>query len=140
MVLPIIGDIITAVGNLAGKALDKIAGDKIDEATREKIKADITIQLAQMDLTWIEKQVEVILAEAKSESSLARNWRPILMLTIVAIVANNYVIAPYLGLIINKSLMLELPEKLWNLLTLGVGGYVVGRSAEKIAESKWGNK
>jgi hypothetical protein len=31
--------------------------------------------------------------------------------------------------------MLELPDKLWNLLTIGVGGYVVGRSAEKIAES-----
>ena len=28
--------------------------------------------------------------------------------------------------------MLELPDKLFNLMTIGLGGYVVGRSAEKI--------
>ena len=28
-----------------------------------------------------------------------------------------------------------LPEELWNLLMIGVGGYVVGRSGEKIAKN-----
>ena len=80
------------------------------------------------------------MAEAQGESWLQRNWRPILMLTIVAIVANNYVISPYIRLFFNESIILDLPDKLWNLLQIGVGGYVIGRSAEKIAESKWGSK
>jgi hypothetical protein len=47
---------------------------------------------------------------------------------------------PLLRLFFNESVILELPDKLWNLLQIGVGGYVIGRSAEKIAESKWGSK
>jgi hypothetical protein len=62
------------------------------------------------------------------------------MLTIVAIVANNYVIAPYIQLFFSKSVLMELPDRLWSLLQIGVGGYVIGRSAEKIADSKWGSK
>jgi hypothetical protein len=31
-------------------------------------------------------------------------------------------------------------DKVWSLLQIGVGGYGIGRSAEKIAESKWGSK
>ena len=76
------------------------------------------------------------MAEAKGESWLQRNWRPILMLTIVAIVANNYLIYPYLSLFTEKAMVLELPERLWNLMTLGVGGYIAGRSAEKIID-RW---
>jgi hypothetical protein len=53
------------------------------------------------------------------------------MLTIVAIVANNYIIYPYLSLFTDRAMILELPEKLYNLMTIGVGGYIVGRSAEK---------
>jgi hypothetical protein len=30
-------------------------------------------------------------------------------------------------------LAIELPDELWNLLMIGVGGYIVGRSGEKIA-------
>ena len=31
-------------------------------------------------------------------------------------------------------LTIPLPDELWNLLMIGVGGYIVGRSGEKIAE------
>ena len=60
------------------------------------------------------------------------------MWIIIFILANNYLIAPLLNNIIGlfgpPSLLpiLELPDKLFNLMTIGLGGYVVGRSAEKI--------
>nr|VFJ55662.1 MAG: hypothetical protein BECKDK2373C_GA0170839_104935 [Candidatus Kentron sp. DK] len=54
---------------------------------------------------------------------------------IVIIIANNYVLFPYLELFTDKAIMLELPEGLFTLLTIGVGGYVVSRSGEKIAQS-----
>ena len=77
----------------------------------------------------------IIIAEAQGASWMQRNWRPTLMLTIVAIVANNYIIYPYLGLLGLPALPLELPEELFTLMQIGVGGYIVGRSAEKIAKS-----
>ncbi|WNL40470.1 hypothetical protein RN347_07810 [Halomonas sp. PAMB 3264] len=58
---------------------------------------------------------------------MQRNWRPILMLTIVA---NNYLIAPYLSAMFGAGVTLPVPEALWNLMKLGVGGYIAGQTAE----------
>ena len=69
--------------------------------------------------------------EAKSESYLARNWRPIMMLSFVAIIVNNHMLAPYLQLFGAPYIIMEIPENMWDLLKLGISGYIVGRSAEK---------
>ena len=56
----------------------------------------------------------------------------------ISIIGNNYLIAPIGNQIAslfgyeNIFVLLELPDKLYNLMTIGLGGYVVGRSAEKI--------
>ena len=92
-------------------------------------------QVLDYESKLIEAQASVIKAEAEGKSWLQRNWRPILMLTITFIVANNYVIAPYLDAMFGWKLMLELPNELWTLMTVGVGGYIAGRSGEKIAGS-----
>lgn len=42
------------------------------------------------------------------------------------IIANNYLIVPLLG-----TPMADIPPDMWELLKLGVGGYVIGRSVEK---------
>lgn len=131
--LPIVGQVITSVTGI----IDKLVPDK-DLAT--KLKADLELEMAKQDFTLIEsqlqKQAEVVIAEASGESWLQRNWRPILMLVIVAIVANNYIIVPYLSLFTDQVKVLDLPDKLWNLMTLGVSGYIVGRTTEK-AISTW---
>jgi hypothetical protein len=61
------------------------------------------------------------------------------MLTFVAIVANNYILAPYLDLFFEAGLVLEMPDQLWSLIQIGLGGYVVGRSGEKLMET-WKRK
>lgn len=82
-----------------------------------------------------ESKASIIKAEAQGASWLQRNWRPVLMISIVAIVVNNYIIYPYLVLFGLPATPLELPEELFTLMQIGVGGYIVGRSAEKIAGS-----
>ena len=74
-------------------------------------------------------QTDVIIAEAKG-NWLQRSWRPILMLSFGFIVIYVKFIAPLFDLKIP-----ELENEFWNLLQLGIGGYVVGRSAEKIADN-----
>jgi len=57
----------------------------------------------------------------------------LLMLIVVMIIANNYLLVPYANAFFGWGILLELPDALWTLLTIGVGGYTVGRSAEKVA-------
>ncbi|WP_342594537.1 3TM-type holin [Salinicola lusitanus] len=101
--------------------VDKAVTDK-DEAAR--LKADITKLLITERSSSLNARMKVVLAEANGESWLQRNWRPITMLVIVAIVANNYLVAPYLGAMFGVGLTLPMPERLWDLMTLGVGGYI----------------
>lgn len=71
----------------------------------------------------LETRARIVEAEAKSEHWLTSAWRPITMLTFVSLV-----VADQTGL-----LAFRLAEEAWALLQLGLGGYVIGRSAEKLA-------
>ena len=118
--------------NLVSKLLGTVAGpvfEVIDQAVTDKdqanrLKAELQRRLIDQQDATLQARMRVILAEAGGESWAQRNWRPILMLVIVAIVANNYLLAPYLGAVFGTGLSLELPERLWDLMTLGVGGYI----------------
>ncbi|MBA1148751.1 hypothetical protein H0Z60_17015 [Ectothiorhodospiraceae bacterium WFHF3C12] len=105
---------------------------------RAKVQSKM-IELEHQQLEYEKKLVDaqksVVVAEAQGKSWLQRMWRPILMLVVILIIANNYVLFPYINLFTDKVTMLELPPQLFTLLSVGVGGYVVGRSGEKIANS-----
>ncbi len=127
---------IPVIGKIIDKGLGVIDQLVEDKDKANEIKAAIRNQVLVHDheetLAIIDAQMKIILAEARG-GWLQRNWRPLLMLTAVFILFNNYVLAPYLGMLApGYSLQLELPGGLWALLNVGVGGYVAGRSAEKI--------
>lgn len=126
----LITNIVGTVAKPVFDIIDKAVTDK-DQAAR--LKADLQRRLIDQQDAGLKAQMQIILAEATGESWAQRNWRPVLMLVIVAIIANNYLLAPYLGAMFGVGLQLELPEHMWNLMTLGVGGYIAGRSGEKIA-------
>lgn len=132
MAIPIIGDLIKGAFGVIDKAI-------LDKDKAEALKAEINMQAAQLDYSSldreIEKRAEVLVAEIRGQSWLQRNWRPLLMVTCILIIANNYVVAPYAKAMGLTSVELDLPDQLWNLMTLGVGGYIFGRSGEKIVET-----
>tara|TARA_R110000803_G_C11987147_1_gene321485 strand:+ start:3979 stop:4371 length:393 start_codon:yes stop_codon:yes gene_type:complete len=116
--------LIPAVASL----IDKLIPDK-EAALQAKVKL---IELQQAgSLKELDAAQSIITAEANSEHWLVAAWRPITMLTFVAIVANNYILYPYLSLFWTNAPVLTLPPDLWDLLKIGLGGYVVGRSVEK---------
>ena len=120
----------------AGKLIDKIFPDK-SEAEKAKLKL---LELEQTgELEELRSASGIITAEAKSDHWLTANWRPITMLTFVAIIANNYILYPYLSLFWPEAPKLEIPPDMWGLLKIGLGGYVIGRSAEKGIKS-WKSK
>jgi len=130
---------LPVIASLATTFLSK-AADIIKEKVEDKDKANEIIAALQERLILsadkeLEERAKIILAEAQGESWLQRNWRPLLMLTVIAIIANNYLLVPWLSLFTSKVVMLKLPDSFWNLLGLGVGGYIAGRSGEKIIKT-----
>lgn len=108
-----------------GQVLDKLF---TNEEERIKAKNEVFKILKEKELELRKMQTEIIVTEAKG-NWLQRSWRPILMLGFGFIVMYNKFFAPAFSLP-----NAELEGEFWNLLQLGVGGYVVGRSVEKIAK------
>jgi hypothetical protein len=129
--LPLLG-LLAPVAKLVMGVIDKAVPDK---DLREKLKAEASAQLLSQDnkefMTHLKEAGSIIRAEANSESWIARNWRPMIMLLFGAIVANNYVLYPYLSLFFEAAPILDVPESMWSLLKIGLGGYVLSRGAEK---------
>jgi len=126
MAAPLLIGSILEVGT---KLIDKFFPDPAEAAKQKQI----LFQMQQDgELQEMESAMRVIVAEAQSEHWLVAAWRPITMLTFVVIIANNYILAPYLDAMFGSSLQLPLPPDLWDLLKIGLGGYVAGRSGEKM--------
>ena len=87
-----------------------------------KIENDLQARLLEYETRLMEAQASIVRAEAQSQSWIARNWRPITMLTMLSLVVFGS-----LG-VFNMTLQ----DEFWLLLQIGLGGYVIGRSAEKI--------
>jgi hypothetical protein len=113
-----------------GNVLKSISGiiDDLFTSDEERLEAKQKIfsVLKQKENELQQMQTDVIIAEAKG-NWLQKTWRPILMLSFGFIVIYCKFIAPVFGLAIP-----ELEIEFWELLKIGIGGYVVGRSAEKI--------
>lgn len=105
--------------------------DNLFTSKEEKIKAENVIKqiLVQKQLELQKMQTEIIVTEAKG-NWLQRSWRPILMLAFGFIVIYVKFLAPVFGLTIP-----ELENEFWNLLQIGIGGYVIGRTGEKMMNS-----
>lgn len=123
----LITDPVSAVAGVVQSILDKFP----DPA--QKAAANLALQQLQQsgELAQMTASAGIITAEASSTNKLASSWRPMLMYTFMIIILNNYIIAPYLQLFFHVGLQLALPPDMWDLLKIGVGGYVVGRSVEK---------
>jgi len=124
--LPFIGPLL----GIGEKLLDKLWPDP-EKAARAKVA--LMQMAAKGELDDMGVHMQAIVAEAKSEHVITATWRPITMLVFVFIIANNYIIAPYISLFFHVDPTLPLPPEMWDLLKIGLGGYVVGRSVEKAA-------
>jgi len=99
-----------------------------------KVENNLSEAVLEHEEAIVASARDIIITEAQSASSLARNWRPILMIVITSILAHKYLLFPYLSRLFDAPEM-PLPPELFTLLTVGVGGYIVGRSGEKIVST-----
>ena len=121
-----LGTIIGIVGKIAGSVAERIFPDPENELKR--IELQQALQAAVLERTSeIEKAAaEVVKAEAQGQNWLQRAWRPITMLVFVALI-----VARWLGWSAPNLTEAE-ALKLWDIVEIGLGGYVIGRTAEKV--------
>lgn len=98
-----------------------------DPAEAAKAQQDMVMALLSQQGALNAAAGDIIKAEAQSEHWLAACWRPILMLTFGALIVARWLGWSAPG--ISEAEVL----KLWDIVQLGLGGYVIGRSIEKVA-------
>lgn len=122
-------NVLNLIGQIFKPATELI--DNLHTSTEEKLAQKAVLLQLQTDflkegLEYEQEQLKqkaaIIMAETKSESWITRNWRPITMLTFLALVVLDQ----------TGQLAFRLADEAWTLLQLGLGGYVVGRSVEKV--------
>ena len=120
-VLTFLGGLVKPVTNLIDSlhTSDEEKGKLKNELT--KIENGMAEKVLGYELELMKAQASVINTEAQGDSWLQKSWRPIVMLTFLALV-----VLDSFGWLANP-----LANEAWLLLQIGLGGYVIGRSAEK---------
>jgi hypothetical protein len=121
-IFDLIGSVVKPIGDLIDSITTTDEERNDAKIKLNEIENNLVIQLIDYEKTLVEAKSKVIEAEAKGESWLQRNWRPITMLTfLILVVCDSF-----------DLLAFRLSNEAWTLLQIGIGGYVVGRSGEKI--------
>jgi Holin of 3TMs, for gene-transfer release len=109
-----------------------------DQELRRKLEAELQNKLTEHLGKTQELEQAIVLAEVRSEHWLTRSWRPLLMLTLLAFIVFVGLVLPLLDLIVGSPIAFNprwqsLPIQFWDFLQVGVGGYIGGRTLEKVA-------
>ena len=115
------------IGSIGGKVLDIVDDVVEDKDEANRLKFEIQRQLIENKSSELEAAAKIVLAEAQG-GWLQRNWRPLLMVTFAGLIVAHWFgfTAPNIPESVQNSLL--------NIVMVGIGGYVVGRSGEKIAD------
>jgi len=121
-ILELIGGIFKPAADL----IDNLHTSEEEKLTLQKemqrISAEFQGKVLEYESKLMEAQSKIITAEASSTNWLASSWRPITMLTfLLLVVLDSFGVLSH-----------PLSKDAWTLLQLGLGGYVVGRSGEKM--------
>ena len=120
-----VSGVVGSVGKLAKDFRAAITGDIPAE-----LRAGLLGKTLDLTTQLIDVQSDVIIAEASGKSWLQRNWRPITMLCfLVLVILDSFNWLPN-----------RLAPEAWGLLKIGLGGYVIGRSVEKVVDKFRGEK
>jgi len=115
---------VEKITNAVGNVIDKTSTSDEEKLT---LKNDLTSIVMNNLVSIIEAQKEVIIQEMKG-NWLQKSWRPIMMLTFGVIL-----VCKWFGWT-DQNIDISLEKELMGIIKLGLGGYVMGRSVEKIAK------
>ena len=93
------------------------------------LQRDILHETFELEKMYVKAQSTVLTAELQHGNVLTRSWRPVTMLIFV-----GFVVWFGIGTAYNIPVpSVPFMDNMMGLVKLGLGGYIVGRSGEKIA-------
>ena len=113
-----LGKLISPITDIVGKFVK-------DKDLAQQLTAQLNSELVTLVGKELDAQRDIVLAEAKG-GWLQRNWRPLMMVFFATLIGVHWFgMTP-------ENLTDEAIADLYELIKIGIGGYVIGRSAEKI--------
>ncbi|MEI3422601.1 MAG: 3TM-type holin [Butyricimonas faecihominis] len=105
--------------------------DRLTLPGREKkqLETDILQLLIAVEEKTITEQAAAIREEARG-NWLQRSWRPIVMLVFTLIILA--------GTFLNLPILAD-TSRFWDLLEIGLGGYIIGRGSEQLVKLPYSN-
>ena len=122
-------NVLGLIGQIFKPAMEMI--DAVHTSTEEKLtqkaqllelQTSFLVEALEYESDRLKAKAAIITAEAQADSWITRSWRPITMLTFLALIVMDS-----FGL-----LAFRLAGEAWTLLQIGIGGYIVGRSGQAI--------
>ncbi len=129
---------------LAAKLAAELAGGDLLGALvesgpeRDRLAGSLARELEIAVTQLAAEQARVVVSETSSEHWLTRSWRPVLMLVLTGLLVVIGLLLPLAEAVAGHALLFRprwdlLPPEFWSFLMVGTGGYIGGRSLEKIA-------
>ena len=122
--------VVKPIAEVVNNVIDKFA---MDESEKAELKQQVTMELLRQDDSLLQASKDIIVAEAQGDSSIQRSWRPIVMLWFAFLIGMYW--TGWIGSKIPDEVVIQLLE----IVKIGLGGYVVGRSGEKMVKA-WKGK
>ena len=113
---------VTNLVSAVGEIVDRLT---LPGREKKQLETDILRLLIAVEEKTISEQAASIREEARG-NWLQRSWRPIVMLVFTVIVLAG----PFLNLPILSD-----TSRFWDLLEIGLGGYIIGRGGEQLVSS-----
>jgi hypothetical protein len=138
MVIPATLAAKLAMGLVNGPLMTFIEAHVADQSLRRKLAAEMEQQVLAHLTRTAELGRDVVMAEVQSEHWLSRSWRPMLMLLLMGFLLLAGLVLPLADVIAGAPIPFQprwqmLPQGFWDFLAIGMGGYIGGRSLEKVA-------
>lgn len=106
-----------------------------DPVERERITAEVTKTLAENEKALLDAMSTTMAADAASEGWLARSARPLVVIWSMVLVTSVVIETAVFGSARIVTSLQAVPDFLWNLIIVGIGGYMLLRSVDKGVKS-----
>ena len=113
---------VTNLVSAVGEIVDRLT---LPGREKKQLETDILRLLIAVEEKTISEQAASIREEARG-NWLQRSWRPIVMLVFTLIILA--------GTFLNLPILAD-TSRFWDLLEIGLGGYIIGRSSEQLVSS-----
>ena len=113
---------VTNLVSAVGEIVDRLT---LPGREKKQLETDILRLLIAVEEKTISEQAASIREEARG-NWLQRSWRPIVMLVFTLIILT--------GTFLNLPILAD-TSRFWDLLEIGLGGYIIGRGSEQLVST-----